>query len=115
MAQEYLEKKKKKTVFTPDNDDRIRGMDTRPRIWESNSRPGKSNKESKDVNLPDEKKDKIVGYMDLITSDFRPEMRQSRPIYGGDPDDPRWDEYNRDKEKNSVEPSDKMKKKLRVK
>jgi len=76
-AQEYLEKKKKKSIYTPDNDDRLKdGEDyrkrTMPDIEAEATRPGKTGKSSKDVFLPNEKK-------------------------------------------NSVEPSDKMKKKLRVK
>ena len=52
----------------------------------------------KDINLPDEKKGKIVGSIDVgERKDSKGnKFRFERPIYGGDPDDPRWDSYRKD-------------------
>jgi hypothetical protein len=51
----------------------------------------------KDTNLPDEKKGKLVGTLDvgeMQGPDGKP-FRISTQIKGGDPYDPRWDEHNK--------------------
>lgn len=74
-------------------------------------------RQKKDINLPDEKAGKPVGklpfgvkskdpmkqeYRDRlrrkrepITDDYIQQEEQSRIIFGGDADDPRWDEHNK--------------------
>lgn len=49
----------------------------------------------KDINLPDEKKGKVVGDIDIYDAkgpDGK-KFRVSKQIFGGDPNDPRWEEH----------------------
>jgi hypothetical protein len=92
------------------------GTATGSRLIQDDEEPPKAKAHPKDVNLPDEKAGKPVGKLgfadkskDPLKQGYRDRLRkkpldieqeeQSRIIFGGDPDDPRWDDYRNDRKK----------------
>lgn len=71
-----------------------RAGETKDETEARNTRPGLKVKPPMDINLPDESAGKHVGDIDVsdIPDGKGGTFRHSKPIMGGDPDDPRWAE-----------------------